>query len=211
MRVRATGFNAISSPGSSPWHRARLRRRVHGRLHERRRACGDDYGARTGSRPATADCEPWSESRVESGHARRRQRRPQCHLHRKPEHREPHCEPVRSVYGNRQDRRNRAGTSVGKQSGANLLAGLHPEFPMACDGPNSAFGMCDSAGGVLKRISAVDVLRATARAVGQRISGLRAGASAHFAYLHHRNDGGGTSPVSIPCRSATPGPTAGPR
>jgi len=60
-------------------------------------------------------------------------------------------------------------------------------------------------------ISAVDVLRSTARAVGQRISGPRAGASAHVAYLHHRNDDGGASPVSIPCRSATPGPTAGPR
>ena len=73
---------------------------------------------------------------LKSRNARRRQRRPQCHLHRKPEHREPHCEPVPSVYGNRQDRRNSAGTSIGKQSGANLLAGLHPEFPMACDGPN---------------------------------------------------------------------------
>ena len=73
---------------------------------------------------------------LKSGYARRRQRRPQCHLHRKPEHREPHCERVRSVSGNRQDRRNGAGTSIGKQSGANLLAGLHPEFPMACDGQN---------------------------------------------------------------------------
>ena len=43
---------------------------------------------------------------------------------------------VRSVSGNRQDRRNSAGTSIGKQSGANLLAGLNPEFPMACDGQN---------------------------------------------------------------------------
>ena len=80
--------------------------------------------------------DPWSELRVESGYARRRQRRPQCHLHRKSEHCEPHCEPVRSVSGNRQDRGNGAGTSIGEQSGANLLAGLHPEFPMACDGQN---------------------------------------------------------------------------
>jgi hypothetical protein len=80
--------------------------------------------------------DPWSELRVESGYARRRQRRPQCHLHRKPEHREPRCEPVRSVSGNRQDRSNGAGASIGQQSGADLLAGLHPEFPMACHGQN---------------------------------------------------------------------------
>jgi hypothetical protein len=113
-----------------------LQRRVRGRLHERRRACGDDHGARTGIGRLLPAPDRWSKSRVESRYARRRQRRPQCHLHRKPEHRESHCERVRSVSGNRQDRGHGAGTSIGKQSGANLLAGLHPEFPMACDGQN---------------------------------------------------------------------------
>lgn len=113
-----------------------LHRCVRGRLHERRRACGDDHCARTGIGRLLPAADPWSELCVESGYARRRQRRPQCHLHRKSEHCEPHCEPVRSVSGNRQDRGNGAGTSIGEQSGANLLAGLHPEFPMACDGQN---------------------------------------------------------------------------
>jgi hypothetical protein len=111
-----------------------LHRGVPGRLQQRRRACGDDHGARAGIGRLLPAADPWCELRVESGYARRRQRRPQCHLHREPEHGEPRCEPVRSVSGNRQDGSNGAGTSIGKQSGANLLAGLHPEFPMACDG-----------------------------------------------------------------------------
>ena len=95
--------------------------------------------------------------------------------------------------------------SIGSPSTANLTASL---FEAYMETDKTVEIVLEHQSG---SISAVDVLRATARAVGQRISGPRAGASAHVAYLHHRNDDGGASPVSIPCRSATPGPTAGPR
>ena len=95
--------------------------------------------------------------------------------------------------------------SIGSPSTANLTASL---FEAYMETDKTVEIVLEHQSG---SISAVDVLRSTARAVGQRISGPRAGASAHVAYLHHRNDDGGASPVSIPCRSATPGPTAGPR
>ena len=84
MRVGATGLMRFRhrdhhlGTGLLP-----LYRRVRGRLHERRRAC-DDHGARTGIGRLLPTADRWSESGVESGYARRRQRRPQCHLHRKP-------------------------------------------------------------------------------------------------------------------------------
>jgi len=95
--------------------------------------------------------------------------------------------------------------SIGSPSTANLTASL---FEAYMETDKTVEIVLEHQSG---SISAVDVLRSTARAVGQRISGPRAGASAHVAYLHHRNDDGGASPVSIPCRSATPGPTADPR
>ena len=153
-----------------------LQRRVRGRLHERGKACGDDHGARTGIGGLLPAPDQWSKSRVESRYARRRQRRPQRHVHRKSEHREPHCERVRSVSGNRQDRGNGAGTSIGKQSGANLLAGLHPEFRLACDGQNW-HSEC-----VTHRVECSSASRD------------RASASARVAYLHHRNDAEATCP-----------------
>jgi hypothetical protein len=124
-----------------------LQRRVRGRLHERGKACGDDHGARTGIGGLLPAPDHWSKSRVESRYARRRQRRPQCHLHRQPEHREPQCEPVRSVSGNRQDRRNGAGTSIGQQLRSKSTCESSRRIPHGTQRPESAFGLRDSPGG----------------------------------------------------------------